>query len=96
MSMVKLTFDEPEPHSVGQAVCMNCKHTWEARVPVEELGANVFFECEACLTRKAVFRNPYAASIGESFWQCDCGCEYFYMTKAYTACANCGAHQSLS
>lgn len=80
--------DVYDPHIRGQALCMNCRRSWEAVAPV---GATQV-ECPTCGTMKGVFVNPVLFK-DEPFWECNCGNEFFVIHKDRLVCAHCGTQQ---
>jgi DNA-directed RNA polymerase subunit RPC12/RpoP len=75
---------EHTPHVVGKAVCMNCKHQWEAVAP---LGTE-WLECPACSSVKGLMKCPVQRE-GDHL-TCDCGSALFYIMRTMTYCAICG------
>jgi len=79
-------------HRSGQAICRGCRHEW---VAVTE-GDGIDLECPECSTMKGTFRWPYGPSEGQLGYQCNCGCEdYFIMRRDHQSvagvfCRNCG------
>ncbi len=83
---------EREPHSIGKAICQNCKHEWEAvcHIPVtNEL------ECEKCGTFKGVFKGFIGEHEDSLVFQCNCGSDLFSITPNYVRCVSCGEATSL-
>lgn len=81
----------PQRTVSGPARCTSCKHEWVAVAPFDErLEA---LECPGCGLNKGLYVNHFAP-IGETVWQCSCGCQLFYVVQlgerlaAY--CVNCG------
>lgn len=74
----------------GSAVCIGCRHEWEAVAPV---GTHQL-ECPKCHTMKGIFRHPFGSAPGDSVFQCNCGCEamtaYFHKGKFWFQCMSCG------
>lgn len=62
--------EERTPHWQGQAICLGCRHIWEASAPV---GVNDSLECPACNLTKGAVRNLWAAPDGALELQCNCG-----------------------
>ena len=73
----------------GEAICTRCRHTWVATAPA---GTDQL-ECPSCVTMHGLFKHPYHANEDELCFQCQCGGELFYITKAAIRCRNCGAAQ---
>lgn len=78
---------EHSPHLAGRGYCQNCKHEWEAAVPV-----GIFaLTCPACNLSHGVLKS---APTPELAWSCaTCNCVHFYIHPGGTMCANCGAQQ---
>lgn len=89
--MTVLDFKKPktdnEPHLIGEARCLDCKHTWVARAPVGTL----WLECPACTLK----RGRYLERVQEPgpHWHCNCNCDLFYVTPDGYYCPNCGEAQ---
>lgn len=80
--------DEPTvPHGAGTALCIDCRHEWEAAVPI----GTEWFECPSCHTHKARWKFTFYPS--DMVRQCNCGNQLFYMTPEGHLCANCGIYQ---
>lgn len=79
--------EERSPHLRGAAVCLNCRHHWQAVAPI-----GVFqLECPSCYTEKGVWNAP----IGEDeLWMCNCGSFHFAITRTHARCLHCGNTQS--
>jgi DNA-directed RNA polymerase subunit RPC12/RpoP len=85
-----VSLDEFRPHMTGTAVCMNCRHEWQAVAPQ---GTPVL-ECPECRCFKGVWKNYVFADVGQSAWQCGkCQNEFFVMMPDRIMCANCGEPQ---
>ena len=81
--------EKTEPHLVGNAHCVQCRHQWEAVAPV---GA-IFLECPECHTNKGLFTN-HVEPEGDR-WACNCnGCQLFFVSKRGAQCMNCGVWQT--
>lgn len=76
----------------GAAICRGCRHEWAA---VTE-GDGIDLECPECASMKGTFRWPYGPDTGQLGFQCNCGCDDFFIMKrnANSApavfCRNCG------
>lgn len=83
-----------EPHLSGEAVCIGCRHAWEATAPV----GTDNLECPSCGSMKGLFRYPVSADVGDSLFVCQCGCEaltaYYRKGQFRIQCMNCGTHQT--
>lgn len=77
-----------QPHMTGHAVCLNCQHAWQA---VSEIGCTQM-ECPDCGLMKGVYRN-LALPLDKPLWQCQCGCQMFYITATHAYCGLCGVAQ---
>lgn len=81
-------FKPKDPHLSGEAHCIYCDHKWTAVAPV----GTTQLECPECRTLKGVFTYPCEPE-GER-WECQCGCQLFWITPTYSMCYNCGEIQS--
>jgi len=71
------------PHNTGGARCLACKHEW---VAVADIGA-WSFECPSCGLDKGQF---IATCVPAEYFQCNCGCSHYMITKTHAICCNCG------
>lgn len=75
------------PHLVGAAICIGCKHKWEAVAPI----GTIDLECPSCSLPKGAFialvADPHA------HWHCNCGNDLFRLTEHRLYCAACGVTQ---
>lgn len=74
-----------DPTISGPAVCIACKHQWQAVVPV-----GVFeLECPACSSMRGVLRwNPRREGYA---YVCKCGCDMFsFVSGRGLECLACG------
>ena len=72
-----------EIHLEGGAVCLSCRHRWEAVV----LPGVTELECPKCgLMRGVLTHNCFP----ERYWECECGCVYFTVGESHVVCAFCG------
>ncbi len=78
----------PTKHMSGHALCVGCKHEWEAVAPL----GTAWLTCPNCDTNKGRFVN-YVEPPGER-WECNCGSQLFFATKDGMMCPNCGVWQS--
>lgn len=81
--------EKSDPHASGEAVCLACKHTWTAVAPV----GTAQLECPECGTERGVWKYPFSPAVGEELWQCNCGCELFYIIPDGHMCYGCGTKQ---
>jgi len=81
--------EKPDPHLVGEAICIACRRTWTAVVPE----GTFWLECE-CGAMKGILRHRVGADEGDLEFQCDCGCEalvaYLHKGRFYLRCMGCG------
>jgi hypothetical protein len=77
--------DPEEVHSVGEAICIQCKHEWVAVVPYEDAQ----FECPNCNTIHGVFKYGFAPA---TTWTCNCGNQLFFVTPDGSLCPKCGLY----
>ena len=78
---------ERKPHMAGNAVCLHCKHEWQAVSPI---GCTVL-ECPECKMEKGVYR--YLVTP-EKLWTCSCGNISFFISPEGIICGLCGDYQS--
>lgn len=76
------------PHTSGEAFCMTCDHNWVAVAPV----GTVDLECPACHSMKGKFKFHHLR-VEDDHWTCNCGNQFFHVTKKGTYCPNCGEWQ---
>ncbi len=83
-----IDLDSKRPHLSGQAVCMECGNNWVAVAPV---GVHEL-ECPSCKLMKGVFAYQI---VGETFWECNCGCRYYSVSgiTQNILCVKCGTVQ---
>lgn len=77
--------DEREPHNVGAARCLDCKHDWNAVAPV----GVPWLQCPNCQAMKGRFMGPHL-KLGKELWHCNCGNDLFQITRDGCYCPNCG------
>jgi len=77
------------PHISGYASCVCCHHTWQAVVVI---GTKVL-ECPECQQNKGVFCEIIYPDDGV-IWECNCGCNFFFLTPIGELCPNCGTYQN--
>lgn len=86
--------EERTPHIAGEALCIGCRHEWVATAPT----GTWQLECPECGTWKGVFRYPVGASVGDSYFRCNCGCEaltaYLRKGRFHLKCMSCGTEQT--
>lgn len=75
---------ERQPHSAGNARCLDCKHEWEAIAPV----GVIWMECPACSLVRGRFIGQHERQGSE--WICHCGNDLFHITPQGPYCPNCG------
>ena len=82
--------EEPDvPHGAGTAKCIDCKHEWQAVVPI----GTEWFECPQCLTHKGRWKFSFYPNVGDTIRVCKCGNDLFHLTPEGHLCANCGVYQ---
>lgn len=79
--------EEHTPHLAGKATCLDCRHQWAGVAPV----GTVWLECPNCRLLRGRFLNPVERE--GPHWQCNCGCDLFYVTDSGMYCPDCGAWQ---
>lgn len=73
----------------GPAVCMECKHEWQAAA---EVGTNVM-ECPECNTYKGTWQGIVEPPAER--WECgSCEGQLFFVTPEGFCCAKCGLDQN--
>lgn len=75
---------EREPHSSGLAVCLDCKHEWQAVAPADIQ----WLECPECGLVRGRFKFQFEKDCKHLV--CDCGNDLFHVTLEGTYCPNCG------
>lgn len=80
--------EKRQPHVSGEAVCLDCRHTWVAVVP---LGV-IWMECPSCSLQRGRFKFQHVCGK-ERHWVCHCGNDLFHVTTERTYCPNCGQDQ---
>lgn len=86
-----IKFEKKEPHLEGTALCLSCRHEWEAVVPKAAVLETDWLQCPACHLQKAKFKWPFY--FGESNWNCGCGNDLFRISPDFVYCPNCGREQ---
>ena len=76
-------------HLCGSALCLACKHIWEAVAPV---GTICSLECPECGVFKGIFRGVTQPD-GQRF-VCNCGCDLYYIVLDGYQCLMCGVFAS--
>lgn len=76
------------PYHRGLAKCLQCKHEWQAVVPV--VGGTSGFECPSCGFYKGVFAGLFDPPSDTPIWTCPCGCDTFKITPDIILCVLCG------
>jgi hypothetical protein len=77
--------EEISPHMSGNALCLNCKHTWVAVAPL----GTVNLECPECSLSQGRFM-WLVEDQNEPHWTCHCGNQFFHITQKRTYCVSCG------
>lgn len=83
-----ISFKKPETdeHVTGPAVCVGCGKSWIAVAPV---GVSTL-DCPKCETNRGVF-TQLMNRCNSDHWQCNCGSEFFSLTRKGAYCVKCGA-----
>lgn len=79
-----------QPHLQGPAVCLQCRHTWQA---VCEVGIVHGIQCPACKLYKGVFEALTGPDTGHLYLECNCGNHHFMIVEGFACCALCGMKQ---
>jgi hypothetical protein len=75
MSVVEL---KPKTrHSVGDAICGNCRHEWVATAPA----GTTQLECPEYATHRGAFKHPFGPCEGDESFKCNCGSFDFYISR---------------
>ena len=69
----------------GAAMCLSCRHEWEACAPVGE----TVFECPKCSMMQG--RMVYEVTRQGGSWVCNCGNDLFKIAPEGSYCPCCGA-----
>ncbi|HSX21491.1 MAG TPA: hypothetical protein VLE97_01800 [Gaiellaceae bacterium] len=88
-NVVSLADRRKDPHSSGEAICLDCKHTWAAVAPT----GTVWLECPGCGLTRGRFRYQHERT-GAAHWTCKCGNDLFHVTPDGYYCPNCGVEAS--
>lgn len=87
-----IDINKNKPHLRGEAVCLNCNHSWVAITPV---GTMEGFECPECGRFGGIYCHPVCLpSKDKQIWQCSCGNVLFAITPDETLCSYCGTAQN--
>lgn len=92
--IIQFPGNQLESTSEGECVCSNpnCKHEWIGDAPA---GATQV-ECPKCYTMQGHFKWPFGAQPDELAYECNCGCEDFFIMKKSMShspavyCRGCG------
>lgn len=68
----------------GEAICIGCKHEWEASAPV----GTYELDCPECHGNKAIFK--HSVTRIEEHFKCNCSSFLFSVTRNGIYCINCG------
>jgi hypothetical protein len=84
----ELMKDVPEEHAFGKMFCVDCKHEWDAVVPI----GTDYCECPEC--HRFMGRHKYSFMLQKSaIWQCACENSLFEVTMEGIFCPSCGRYQ---
>lgn len=90
--MSVIPFQKKEKHVEGPAICLDCKHEWEAVIPQDSIESALdWLECPNCHLHKGRFKYKFTA--GPDIWICACGNDLFQITSECVYCPNCGQEQ---
>jgi Zn finger protein HypA/HybF involved in hydrogenase expression len=79
---------ERDPHTSGEAICLHCRHTWQAVAPV----AVFDLECPECRTMQGVWNYHLMPANGDVF-VCNCGNNLFILqSNGRKMCPACGTY----
>ena len=81
--------EEATAHASGGARCLACKHEWVAVSPVP---ADQPFECPSCGAMKGLYTQLLSRNEHDHF-TCNCGCNFFHITRTGIYCPCCGGWQ---
>lgn len=79
--------EETEATLNGKALCIECRHEWDAVAPE---GVQCF-ECPSCGTHKGTWMGVVEPPAER--WECNCGGQLFFVTSTGFDCARCGTEQ---
>ena len=79
--------EERAPHLSGRAMCLGCRHAWQAVAPV----GTVILDCPKCGLEKG--RYVGLVETDTPRWTCDCGNDLFHITTNDIYCVGCGIKQ---
>lgn len=83
--------EERSPHYCGQAVCLQCRHEWEAVAPA----GTTEMECPECSLLRGVWKYNFGPDEGDQYLICDCGNDHLsaYRRKGqvWVKCMACGS-----
>lgn len=86
MSENVVNLDEHRPHTTGTAICLACRHEWEAVAPI---GVE-WLQCPQCLLTRGLFKMPFEIS-GRPRWACGaCENDLLFVYEDGLFCPNCG------
>lgn len=77
------------PHNTGDCICLGCKHTWVGVTPV---GIVDTLECPSCGLMKGTY--AYLCEKEGPRWECNCGCQHFFIRPEGVMCVYCGISQT--
>lgn len=76
-------------HIEAPAVCLECRHEWQAAIDIPEGDPAPWLECPGCRTQKGRFKFRFLYDDG-NLWHCNCGNNLFQLTREFTYCPACG------
>lgn len=83
-----VSLNDHRPHNFGPAKCLGCKHEWYAVVLAPEKEC---LECPECGKFKGEFVGNCSPPEDELIYQCQCGCDQWFVLKHGVFCRGCGA-----
>lgn len=85
--IINLNSKRDDPHMEGEAICISCKHTWEAVAPV---GTHEL-ECPSCGRYAGFFKTLIHVDGGVPRFECGtCHCGIWTVLKTGIQCCGCG------
>lgn len=91
MSVIQLSDHRKETHTTGVAICIDCRHEWDAVISHKDMPEDGYLECPSCHTHKGRFKYKFWLNIPH--WICKCGNDLMCVTPEYIYCPNCGHKQ---
>lgn len=88
--MTVINIDEHRPHLCGEIKCVICGHKWIGTCPINPDGSVPCMECPECGLFQGFYIYPVLPGEGDEIYTCNCGGEFFTITKRGARCIRCG------